>query len=116
MLFQVTPHADGDIEISNLNKDIDSTIKLKASYAPTKKLITLGRDATCDIPFPKEKGFSRIHASFTYDNANSYWVLRDGIIGKSSTNGTWLFALHSYPIYDGMLIEILQSRLKITFQ
>ena len=33
---------------------------------------------------------------------------------KSSTNGTWVFCTHSFPIKNKMDVEILNKRIQIT--
>ena len=116
--FQITP-TDTNIEIINLTKQGNSkqslnkkpTIASKSLYNKEKKKIIIGRDNQCDIILPKEKGISRFQCSFEFDEKNNNWTLSDGN-KKESMNGTWLLALRSFPIYNGMIFEILGSRIK----
>lgn len=116
--FQITP-TDTNIEIVNLTKQCNltqslnkkPTIASKSVYNKEKKKITIGRDNQCDIILPKEKGISRFQCSFEFDDRNNNWTLMDGN-KKESMNGTWLLALRSFPIYNGMVFEILGSRIK----
>ena len=43
------------------------------------------------------------------------WSLKDGDDEKESTNGTWLYALNEYPLFDGMTIAVETQLLEITF-
>ena len=116
--FQITP-TDTNIEIINITKQDNSkqslnkkpTIASKSLYNKEKKKITIGRDNQCDIILPKEKGISRFQCSFEFDDRNNNWTLMDGN-KKKSMNGTWLLALRSFPIYNGMIFEILGSTIK----
>lgn len=120
--FQITP-TDTNIEIINLTKQGNSkqslnkkpTIASKSLYNKEKKKIIIGRDNQCDIILPKEKGISRFQCSFEFDEKNNNWTLSDGN-KKESMNGTWLLALRSFPIYNGMIFEILGSRIKCSLQ
>lgn len=77
--------------------------------------ITIGRDKKCTIVFEGNKSFSRINCTIEYDKELSYWKLMDGGKGKSSTNGTWIFAAHSYEIQEGTVFKIGNSKLRAIF-
>ena len=42
------------------------------------------------------------------------WCLKDGDEEKESTNGTWLYALNEYPLFDGMMIAVKNEQLEFT--
>ena len=42
-------------------------------------------------------------------------TLKDGDEEKESTNGTWLYALNEYPLFDGMIIAVENEQLEFTF-
>ena len=50
-----------------------------------------------------------------YLNTFQCWSLKDGDDEKESTNGTWLYALNEYPLFDGMTIAVETQLLEITF-
>ena len=83
-------------------------------YPSNKKQVTIGRQKDCDFSFPKDKSFSRIQTTFEYYEYNKVWKIIDGTKEKSSTNGTWVFGIHSFPIENGMTIEILNSKINIS--
>jgi hypothetical protein len=117
VIFQVTPIENNKIEIINISrKDSlnESDGNKKIFDCNITKDITIGRDKNCDFSFAKDKSFSRIQTSFSYDQNNKYWVISDGSKVKSSTNGTWVFGTHSFEIMDEMLVEILTSKIKFS--
>lgn len=63
--------------------------------------------------FPKDKSFSRFQTTFEYDDIKKEWSIIDGKEKKSSTNGTWIFGTHSFIIKNEMIVEILNSKIKI---
>jgi len=80
-----------------------------------KNIVKVGRDVSCDISYKEDKSFSRVHACFIYDENIGLWRLIDGNEkGKPSSNGTWIFASHSYEIKDGTIFKIGKSTLKIS--
>ena len=108
VIFQINPINDSELEIINLtykkqNKIFDGN---------KQKFVTIGRHKECDFPFPKDKSFSRYQTSFEYDENKKEWSIYDGK-DKDSTNGTWIFGTHSFKIKDEMIIEVLNSKIKI---
>lgn len=117
--FLVNPLPEGKLEIHNLGSQNDKNTENKAvvKYSfdmKANKQVTIGRDETCSISFPRDRSFSRVHTSFIYDITSNCWKIKDGAYEKSSTNGTWIYATHSYEINDNMTIKIENSKFKIT--
>ena len=108
IIFQVTPLNESELEIINLtfrrnNKIFDGN---------KQKLVTIGRHKECDFSFPIDKSFSRYQTCFEYDSNTKKWSIIDGK-DKDSTNGTWIFGTHSFLIKNEMIVEILNSKIKI---
>ena len=108
VIFQVAPVNESELEIINLtyrrnNKIFDGN---------KQKFVTIGRHKDCDFSFPKDKSFSRYQTSFEYDENKKEWSIIDGK-EKESTNGTWIFGTHSFLIKNEMIVEILNSKIKI---
>ena len=108
IIFQITPINESELEIINLtfrrnNKIFDGN---------KQKLVTIGRYKECDFSFPKDKSFSRYQTCFEYDSNTKKWSIIDGK-DKDSTNGTWIFGTHSFLIKNEMIVEILNSKIKI---
>ena len=113
-IFQITPINDEGLEIIHLSrKKILGGIHKKLFNGKKNKIVTLGRSKDCDFSFPKDKSFSRFQTSFEYDDINKEWSIIDGKDKKSSTNGTWIFGTHSFIIRNEMIVEILNSKIKI---
>jgi len=114
IIFQVSPLENNNLEIVNLSKQNLSMIPKQTFDASSKKEATIGRNKDCDFPFPNNKSFSRIQTTFEFDEENQNWIIIDGSKAKSSTNGTWVFCTHSFPIKDKMVIEVLNYRIQIS--
>ena len=114
IIFQVSPVDENNLEIVNLSKKDSSLMPKQTFYPSSKKQVTIGRQKDCDFAFPKDKSFSRIQTTFEYDEETKVWKIIDGSRAKSSTNGTWVFGIHSFPIADGMSVEILNTKIKIS--
>ena len=109
-IFEITPIENNKIEVCNLSQ-IDS----KKIFDPNNiKEVTIGRDKKCTISFPKDKSFSRCQTTISFDDIKKEWIIIDGSKTKSSTNGTWVFGTHSFPIVDQLTIEILTSKIIFT--
>ena len=113
IIFQVSPVENNNLEIVNLSKQNLSMIPKQTFDASSKKEVTIGRNKDCDFPFPNNKSFSRIQTTFEYDEENKEWIIIDGSRTKSSTNGTWVFCNHSFPVKDKMIVEIFNNRVQI---
>ena len=113
IIFQITP-VENNLEIVNVSKKELSINPKQTFYPSSKKEVTIGRNKDCDFAFPKDKSFSRIQTTFKYDEENKNWEIIDGSTAKSSTNGTWVFGTHSFPIKNEMTIEVMSSIIKIT--
>jgi hypothetical protein len=114
VIFQVTPIENNQIEITNISRKEDSIEHKQIFDCDINRDITIGRDKNCDFSYVKDKSFSRIQSSFSFDKKHKYWVISDGSKFKSSTNGTWVFGIHSFEIMDEMLVEILTSKIKFS--
>ena len=109
-IFEITPIGNNKIEICNLTQN-----NFKQIFDSNNiKEITIGRDKNCTFSFPKEKSFSRCQTTFYYDDKKKLWIILDGSKTKSSTNGTWIFGTHSFPIVDQLTVEILNSKIIFT--
>ena len=93
-------------------KKVDG-INKKIFNGKKNKIVTLGRSKDCNFSFPKDKSFSRFQTTFEYDDIKKEWSIIDGFEKKSSTNGTWIFGTHSFVIENEMIVEILNSKIKI---
>jgi hypothetical protein len=115
--FQLSPLSDGGIEIMKLISNSKVNLeKEKYNFDINDKCFTLGRDSNCNISFPGDKAFSKIQATFSYNLDRKCWCLRDGTKDKPSTNGTWLYAAHSYEIKDNTMFRVGNSKILITYQ
>lgn len=113
IIFQVTPLDNNCLEIINLtNKKYSNYRRVFDGFS--KKIITIGRHKDCDFFFPRDKSFSRYQTTFEFDENIKEWSVVDGKDNKGSTNGTWVFGIHSFLIQKEMVVEILNSKIKIT--
>lgn len=108
-----------------------------------EQLITIGRSKDCTICF-KSNSISKCNLTITYKkttikelklcNASNctklvrqfnesdlvestivrYWEIHDGKLDKPSTNGVWIFATHSYEVYEGLVIKIGKNKLTVS--
>ena len=114
IIFQISPIENNKLEIINLSKDNLSSVPKQTFDASSKKEVTIGRNKDCDFSFQGNKSFSRVHTTFEYNEEKNIWIMIDGSKIKSSTNGTWVFCTHSFPIKSSMIFEIMNYRLQIT--
>ena len=113
-IFQITPLDNNNLEIIHLSKKKSLNNLNKQTFNGTKKkIVTLGRSKDCDFSFPRDKSFSRFQTSFEFNEDKKQWAIYDGKGNKSSTNGTWVFGTHSFLIKNEMIVEILNSKIKI---
>lgn len=80
--------------------------------------ILIGRTPECDIKV-NDKLLSKIqsHVKVHFDNVGGYkWVLHDGIKGRPSTNGTWLYINDDLKIYEGMIFKANQTIFSVKMQ
>lgn len=111
-IFQVTPLENNYLEIFNLtNKKYNNNKKVFDGFS--KKIVTIGRHKDCDFFYIKDKSFSRYQTTFEFDEDKKEWSIIDGKDNKCSTNGTWIFGIHSFLIKDEMIVELLNSKIKI---
>ncbi len=112
----MTPLQEGGLEIQNLgtsNKESEGPIRYsfdKHEY----KTVTVGRDSKCSISYPNDKSFSKVQATFIQDSENKIWKLKDGTSDKTSTNGSWVYATHSYEVVDKTVFQFGNSRMRIS--
>ena len=117
-IFQFTPLDEDNLEINILAMKDPS---INNSLMETKRffdknhtqIITIGRDSKCTYSFKNDKSYSRIQTTITYENGK--WVIRDGSGVRESTNGTWVFGLHSFVIKNNMIVEVLSTKIKFLF-
>lgn len=113
IIFQINPIGNNFIEIINLSSKKRSSNHKQVFEGFSKKVVTIGRHKECDFFFPKDKSFSRYQTSFEFDENTKEWSIIDGKGNKGSTNGTWIFGTHSFLIKKEMIVEILNSKIKI---
>ena len=113
IIFQVNPIGNNNLEIINLSSKKRSPNYKQTFDGSNKKVVTIGRHKECDFFFPKDKSFSRYQTSFEFDENKKEWYIIDGKDNKGSTNGTWIFGTHSFLIKNEMIVEILNSKIKI---
>ena len=113
IIFQVMPLKEGCIEIINLSKKKYMPQYRQIFDGFNNKNVTIGRHKDCDISFPKDKSISRFQTTFEFDEENKEWTIIDGKKDKPSTNGTWVFGIHSFVIKEEMIVEILNSKIII---
>ena len=111
-IFQITPLPNNNLEIIHLSKK-KNNINKQTFNGTKKKIVTLGRSKDCDFSFPRDKSFSRFQTTFEFNEDKKQWTIIDGKDNKSSTNGTWVFGTHSFLIKKEMIVEILNSKIKI---
>ena len=112
IIFQVTPKDNNCLEIVNLtNRKHSNNRKIFDGFV--QKKITIGRHKDCDFFFPKDKSFSRYQTTFEFNEEQKEWSVLDGKDNKGSTNGTWIFGIHSFLIKNEMIVEILNSKIHI---
>lgn len=117
-IFQITPLENQCLEIINLSKKENATTSPSTQiFNPNvTQLVTIGRGNNCNFIFNKDKSFSRVNTSFVYEEDNKEWTINDGTINKKSTNGSWVFATHSFPIVENMECQILSNLVRFTFE
>ena len=114
IIFQVIPMNDNFLEIIHLERKKKNNKNNNQIFEGKKnKVVQLGRSKDCDFFFPKDKSFSRIQTTFQFDDDKKEWTVIDGNENKSSTNGTWIFATHSFLIKNEMTVEVLNSKIII---
>ena len=120
-IFQFTPLDGDNLEINILAmKNISHTINSEnsdESIEPKRFFsgyntphITIGRNEECTYCFKNDKSYSRIQTTISYED--EHWVIRDGSKEKPSTNGTWVFGLHSFVIKNDMVVEVLNAKIR----
>ena len=113
-IFQLSIVKNKNLEIINLSIRKQGECPRTIFDQFKEKQITIGRDKQCTISYPKDKSFSRIQTTIRFEDDLNEWVIYDGNIDKGSTNGTWVFGIHSFPIKDGMIAEILTTKVKFS--
>ena len=114
IIFQICPMKNGCLEIINLSRKKYMPQYRQIFDGFNNKTVTIGRNKDCNFSFPKDKSFSRYQTTFEFDENNGEWTVIDGNKEKPSTNGTWIFGIHSFVIKEEMIVEILNSKIKIT--
>lgn len=69
------------------------------SFGSSKKIIRIGRCKECDIIL-KGAAFSRVQCTLFFNEEDESWYIQDGdgISGKGSMNGTWLYVNFPFQI------------------
>ena len=112
IIFQITPLDNNCLEIINLTNQKYCN-KRRVFDGLSKKTITIGRHKECDFFFARDKSFSRYQPTLEFDDNKYEWTVIDGKDNKGSTNGTWVFGIHSFLIENEMIVEILNSKIRI---
>ncbi len=112
--FQITPLMDKRLEIFEIGLNKKATDTTKFIFTSDQEVVTIGRDNKCSIPFLKDKSFSKIQATITFDTNTNMWKIRDGSIHKSSTNGCWIYTYHSFEINDTITFQYGKSKFHLT--
>jgi len=80
------------------------------------KVITIGRSKKCDLCYD-ENTLSKVLITILWDDTQNLLKIIDGRdSSRPGTNGTWLYAAHSYEITDNTICKIGSSKIKITYQ
>ncbi len=49
-----------------------------------------------------------------YFDETKGWTLEDGLEGKGSTNGTWMYVAEEQEMYDGLLFKTQQTLFSVS--
>lgn len=109
LVLELIPLQEGLLNVVNV-----SNKNAKVVFHPDKKIVTIGRGMECNLCFEEEKNISKLQATLNYLSTFGCWCLKDGDEEKESTNGTWLYALNEYPLFDGMMIAVKNEQLEFT--
>ena len=105
------------LEIKKLSSKSSPGEKVFMFDPNEKMIVTIGRGINCDLSYPSDKSFSRIHASLIFDSDINLWKIKDGDGNKKpSSNGIWLVASHSYEITNETIFKIGRATLKISLR
>ena len=88
----------------------------KLIFHPQDKQITIGRSEECVIRFESEKNILKVQVTINYVVKCGCWFLKDGNEEKASTNGTMLYAINEYPLYDGLIACIDNKPIQFQFE
>jgi FHA domain len=66
----------------------------------------------CEVQI-EDSLLSKYQAHITYNESNG-WILVDGLNGKSSTNGTWLYIKDEIEMFSGMIIKANQTLFNVS--
>lgn len=80
------------------------------TFPKEERLVKIGRMNDCNVKF-EGNSLSRYQCTIEYKDSN--WFIMDGLQGKASTNGSWLFVEEFYEIFDGVTLKIGQTLFKI---
>ena len=114
LLINITPNSKEKelIDINIIDEQTNKNI-IKSYKGNDCEKVTIGRSRKCDLCFSEMKGISKLQCTLQYDSSNKEWIMLDGNNGKKSTNGTWVFGLNTYIIYDCMVVEIFGKQFEI---
>lgn len=73
----------------------------------------MGRTPECDVRI-NDKLLSKCQATIHYVAESNCWVMQDGLTGKPSTNGTWLYLKDDHQVCTGMVFKASQTIFKAT--
>ena len=111
IIFEFIPITGGLLTVVNVT---DNNSKL--IFHPQDKQITIGRSEECVIRFESEKNISKVQVTIDYVVKCGCWFLKDGNEEKASTNGTMLYAINEYPLYDGLIACIDNKPIQFQFE
>lgn len=108
--FLITSLSNNYLEIIILNNN------KKYVFNPVpRKEISIGRSEKCSISFPNDKKMEPVHTTITFELSNRSWEIKDG--SQSSANmesGSWIFTEDPITIYDGLIIKLWESYVKLS--
>jgi hypothetical protein len=96
------------IEIVSGNEETKSKLFTKTHVG----LVKIGRSKENDIVLSRNS-FSRVQASFYFNETSNNWILQDGTGNMKSKNGTWIYLDDIWEIEDVLYFRIAENFLCI---
>ncbi|CAD8106838.1 unnamed protein product [Paramecium sonneborni] len=75
--------------------------------------VTIGRNIDCLIRYYDDVLLSKYQCTILFDG---YWKIIDGIEGKSSTNGTWLYLRDEQILTENMMLKTNNTIMEVNFK
>lgn len=112
--FQLKP-SEKRLDIIQLPSRYCSESKTFSFSNTENKVITIGRDQSCDINLSWDKSYSKFQCEISWDVFLEQWKIEDGGKKGASRNGTWIFVFKSIEIRDGTCFRVANSKVEIRF-